>query len=112
MNFVIPDIVKQVQTFVEEILGESIIGIYLFGSAVVSGLRDDSDVDILVAVNEPLTLKQRKDLITQLMAVSGVVGNTQFIRPVELTIIAVCDVVPCIFHLKQNLYTVNGCAKS
>ncbi|ENM5915491.1 DUF4111 domain-containing protein [Vibrio mimicus] len=94
MNFVIPDIVKQVQAFVEEILGESIIGIYLFGSAVVSGLRDDSDVDILVAVNEPLTLKQRKDLITQLMAVSGVVGNTQFIRPVELTIIAVCDVVP------------------
>ncbi|ENM5748306.1 nucleotidyltransferase domain-containing protein [Vibrio mimicus] len=57
MNFVIPDIVKQVQAFVEEILGESIIGIYLFGSAVVSGLRDDSDVDILVAVNEPLTLK-------------------------------------------------------
>nr|WP_260885581.1 aminoglycoside adenylyltransferase family protein [Shewanella algae] len=106
MNFVFPDIVKQVQAFVEDILGESIIGIYLFGSAVVSGLRDDSDVDILVAVNEPLTLKQRKDLITQLMAVSGVVGNTQFIRPVELTIIAVSDVVP--WHFPPQAEFVYG----
>src|SRR5690606_30110462 len=72
----------------------SIVGIYLFGSAVVGGLKRNSDVDILVAVSNPPGFLQRKTLVAQLMNVSGAIGNPQAFRPVELTVITVSDVVP------------------
>ncbi|RUR53190.1 aminoglycoside adenylyltransferase family protein [Vreelandella populi] len=93
-NSVIPDEAKQAQSVVRCVLGESIVGIYLFGSAVVGGLKRDSDVDILVAVSIPPTFEQRKTLVTQLMGISGAIGNSQDIRPVELTVVSVSDVVP------------------
>ena len=90
----IPDEAKQARSVVEDVLGESVVGIYLFGSAVVGGLKRDSDVDILVAVSDPPDFLQRKVLVAQLMHVSGAPGNAQAIRPVELTVVAVSDVVP------------------
>ncbi|WP_260867149.1 nucleotidyltransferase domain-containing protein, partial [Paenibacillus sp. Y412MC10] len=36
-------------------LGSSMVGVYLFGSAVTSDLRINSDVDVLVVVNQSLT---------------------------------------------------------
>lgn len=93
-NSVIVDEAKQAQLIVESVLGESIVGMYLFGSAVVGGLKRDSDVDILVAVSNPLTRQQRKTLVARLMGVSGAIGNSQAIRPLELTVVSVSDVVP------------------
>jgi len=93
-NIEIPDEAKQAQSVVEGVLGDSVIGIYLFGSAVVGGLKRDSDVDILVAVSNSPTFEQRKALVSQLMSVSGAIGNSQAIRPLELTVMTVSDVVP------------------
>lgn len=111
-NLEIPDEAKQAQSVVENLLGDSIIGIYLFGSAAVGGLKPNSDVDILVAVNKPLTCWQRKELVAQLMGVSGAIGNQQFNRPIELTVVAVSDVVPWQSPPRQSLYTVSGCERS
>lgn len=94
LNPTIPDEAKQAKSVIEDLLSDSIVGIYLFGSAVVGGLKRDSDVDILVAVNDPLTTWQRKELVARLMSVSGAIGNQQFIRPIELTVVTVSDVVP------------------
>lgn len=91
---VIPEEAIQAQSVVEGVLGESITGIYLFGSAVIGGLKPDSDVDILVVVTEPPSYSQRKALVAQLMSVSGAIGNQAAIRPVELTVIATPYVVP------------------
>lgn len=90
----IPDEAKQAQSIVEAVLGESIVGIYLFGSAIVGGLKPDSDIDILVAVTYPPTFLQRKALVTRLMSTSGAIGNPRAIRPLELTVITTSDVVP------------------
>lgn len=80
-NIEIPDEAKQAQSVVEGVLGDSIIGIYLFGSAVVGGLKRDSDVDILVVVSGPPVFEQRKALVSQLMNVSGKIGNPEAIKP-------------------------------
>lgn len=90
----IPYEAKQARSVVEDLLGDSIVGIYLFGSAVVGGLKPDSDVDILVAVTDPPAWLQRKALVAQLMSVSGEIGNPLSIRPVELTVVTVADGVP------------------
>lgn len=93
-NIEIPGEAEKAQSVVEGVLGDAIIGIYLFGSAIVGGLKRDSDVDILVLVTHPPTFEQRKALVVQLMSVSGAIGNPQAIRSVELTVITVSDVVP------------------
>ncbi|SEA80754.1 aminoglycoside adenylyltransferase domain-containing protein [Marinobacterium iners] len=93
-NIEIPDEARQAQSVVEGVLGDSIVGIFLFGSAVVGGLKRDSDVDILVAVSDSPTFEQRKALVSQLMNVSGAIGNRQAIRPLELTVMTISDVVP------------------
>ena len=84
----------QAHAIVRELLGDAVIGVYLFGSAVVGGLRKDSDVDVLAAVNQSTTFVQRRRLVARLMKVSGAVGNGSSTRPLELTVINVRDVVP------------------
>lgn len=91
---VIPEEAKQAQFVVREVLGDSVLGIYLFGSVVIGGLKRDSDVDVLVAVKESLTFSKRQMLVGRLLKVSGAIGNAHSVRPIELTIVKVSDVVP------------------
>lgn len=75
------------------VLGESLLGVYLFGSAVVGGLRPDSDVDILAVVKESLPDEARRRLATKLMAISGRSGDPVS-RPIELTVMKLSEAVP------------------
>ncbi len=87
---------EAIQAFhvVRELLGSTVVGVYLFGSAVTSGLRINSDVDVLVVVNQSLTEVIRRKLTGGLMPISGKIGNTDSARPLEVTVINYGDVVP------------------
>ncbi len=93
-NGKIPKEAIQVLKIIEELLGSSTIGIHLFGSAVNGGLRINSDVDVLVVVNHSLSEVIRKKLTDRLMIISGKIGNTDSVRPLEVTVINYEDIVP------------------
>ena len=65
-----------------EALRAELIGVYLFGSAVLGGLRPRSDIDVMAVTRRPTTPREKGDLIGHLLAVSG--------RPrhVEVTVVA------------------------
>jgi streptomycin 3"-adenylyltransferase len=67
---------------VRRILGDTVLGIYLHGSATLGGLRPHSDVDVLVVVRETMSHAQRRALLDELMDLSG--GDS---RPVELIVV-------------------------
>jgi len=77
-----------------------IVGVHLFGSAATSGLRPDSDVDLLVLTRRSLTRAERAGLVSLLLSVSGWRGQAERFpevaarRPIELTGLVVDDVVP------------------
>lgn len=79
---------------VEELFGSDVVGIYLFGSAVAGGLQADSDVDVLVIANRRISNATRQELVARLMEVSGRVGNSNAVRPLELTVLNRDDVIP------------------
>lgn len=71
-------------------LGDSVVGVYHYGSAVLGGLRRSSDLDVLVVVDQPTSLDQRRRLLAEIMAVSGSRGA----RPVEVTVVLQGMVMP------------------
>jgi len=73
------------------VVGEGeLLGVYLHGSAVLGGLRQDSDIDVLGVVRRSLTERQRRVLVDELLSVSGRNGC----RYVELTVVVQDDVRP------------------
>jgi streptomycin 3"-adenylyltransferase len=101
-NDKVPVLATQALEIVEELLGSSITGVYLFGSAVKGGLRINSDVDVLVLVNHSLPEVTRKKLTDRLMLISGKIGNTDSLRPLELTVINESDIVPWRYPPKKE----------
>ena len=67
---------------VRAVLGPDLAGAYLFGSAVLGGLRPESDLDLLAVSRRPTTRAEKQRLVDGLLALSG--------RPrrLELTVVA------------------------
>lgn len=68
-----------------------VVGVYLYGSARTSGLRPDSDIDLLLLTHRSLTAPERAALVSLLLRVSGWRGHAERFpdavhrRPIELT---------------------------
>jgi streptomycin 3"-adenylyltransferase len=71
-----------------------VLGVYLFGSSVVGGLRPDSDIDVLVLTERSLSQVQRRDLVDFLLQFSGRRATVAPGRPLEVTSLVLGDVVP------------------
>ncbi len=71
-----------------------VLGLYLFGSSVVGGLRPASDLDLLVVTGRSLTTEDRKGLVRFLVQFSGRRATVAAGRPLELTSVVRGQVVP------------------
>ncbi|WXH31864.1 Streptomycin 3''-adenylyltransferase [Myxococcus stipitatus] len=86
-----------------QLVGDDLVGLYLYGSALNGGLRPRSDVDLLLAVSRPLVGARREALVERLLGISvdprrGVPG-----RPLELTVVVMDDVKPWRHPAKRDL---------
>lgn len=95
----IPNQAFQVQSVIEELFEGQVIGIYLYGSAILGGLHINSDIDILVIVNQNLSEETRTALTTRLMLISGQVGCKDK-RPLEVSVMNQDDIISGQFPLK------------
>ena len=64
------------------------------GSAVLGGLRHESDLDILAVSKRPTTPQEKRRLIQSLLSISGQMTPQGRLRRVELTIVVESDVKP------------------
>jgi Domain of unknown function (DUF4111)/Nucleotidyltransferase domain len=72
-----------------DVLGDVVIGAYLYGSALGGGLRPRSDLDVLVVSERPASTGEKRRLADGLLAISG-----RGPRPIEVTIVIQSDVRP------------------
>jgi streptomycin 3"-adenylyltransferase len=79
---------------VRDVLGDAAIGAYLFGSSVTSGLRADSDLDVLIVSRRPTSDTERRRLIDGLLAVSRSRGDPTGRRHLEVTVVVRSDISP------------------
>lgn len=87
----------QVKTILDVLvkqLGTNIKGIYLCGSAVQGGLKENSDLDFLVIVNSSIDSFQRIQLIESILPHSRKIGEKGHLRYVEITIVTESSLKP------------------
>ena len=75
-------------------LDEELLGLALFGSAVSSGLRPSSDVDLLAVIDRPTTDDAKRRLIDNLLPISGSRAAMGPARSIEMTIVVRSAVRP------------------
>lgn len=78
---------------VRSVLGDDVIGIQRYGSAVHGGLQRFSDLDLLVVTRRATAPVRRRALVEGLLAISGPEPGARP-RPVELTIVVAGEVRP------------------
>lgn len=98
----VPEEAIQALNLIKELLEDQFVGVYLYGSAVMGGLRADSDVDILALTNCNLSESTRSELTKRLMQISGKPGASTGIRPLEVTVVNQKNVLPWHFPPKYE----------
>jgi predicted nucleotidyltransferase len=85
----------RVVALVRDVLGPDVVGAYLFGSAVLGGLRPRSDLDVLAVSQRPTSREEKQRLVDRLLAISGRrVGEDRAWRRVELTLVVESEIKP------------------
>lgn len=93
-NIEVPKEAFQTLIIIKELLGSTLLGVYLYGSAVMGGLRINSDVDILAVTKSSLSEKIRRELTDRLMQISGKPETAKVVRPLEVLVVNHEEVVP------------------
>lgn len=74
--------------------GDSVVGAYQYGSAVMGGLRPHSDVDVFVLIDRSTTAGERRHLVSKLKEISCRPETAAAGRPIELTIARLDELAP------------------
>ena len=88
---------KQAEAAAEVVVGmfgKGVLGVYLYGSATMAGLRAHSDLDVLALVEHSMTGAQRWELARHLISISRAGQRPAEWRPLEVTVLARPDIEP------------------
>jgi predicted nucleotidyltransferase len=75
------------------VLGNDLLGVYIYGSSIVGGLQRYSDIDLFVVSNRLSTQEEKAKIVNILLKISGLYRSTER-RPIELTIVVESEVNP------------------
>lgn len=91
--------IKKVISLIETLFKNKILGIYLYGSATLGGLKPNSDIDILIILTQEIEEDEREILTEQLLNISGHIGCKDK-RPLEVTVLNKKDIISWKFPLR------------
>jgi streptomycin 3"-adenylyltransferase len=95
--------VSQACAVIERHLASTLQAIHLYGSALDSGLKPYSDIDLLVTVSARPDEAIRQALLLDLLTVSALPGENKTLRALEVTVIAHNEVVPWRYPARREL---------
>lgn len=84
---------KECVALLKSVFGSDLLGVYLYGSALVGGLQKYSDIDLFVITNRATTLSEKTRLANTLLQISGIYMKSSK-RPIEMTIVEKTKINP------------------
>lgn len=89
---------------IAQYLGDSLLAIHLFGSAIeAGGLKPYSDIDLFVTVDTPVTKRKHKQLMCALLSNSACPKSDPFLRALEVTVVNYHDLNPWTYPPKREM---------
>ncbi|MBA2710783.1 MAG: DUF4111 domain-containing protein [Tatlockia sp.] len=91
-----PIVQKQIEACLEvlkKIFRKDLLAIYLYGSFLTGGVQKFSDVDLLVLINRPSSVKEKLKLIDKLLHISGIYMKSTK-SPIDLTVVVKKSINP------------------
>lgn len=88
---------------ITRVMGDSLLAIHLYGSAIAGGLKPGSDIDLLATIHQPLTGSQRETLMQGLLALSSPSGLSTENRALEVTFVCYSQLVPWCFPPSREM---------
>ncbi|MEB7421259.1 DUF4111 domain-containing protein [Staphylococcus arlettae] len=79
--------INKVLLELENLFSKDLLAVFLYGSYVNGGLKNDSDIDFLVIINRDMSKEEKETLISKIMPISKKIGEDTSLRYVELTVI-------------------------
>jgi streptomycin 3"-adenylyltransferase len=95
--------VAEVLEALRDVLGPDLVGAYLHGSAVLGGLRAQSDIDVLAVSERRMTRPERARLIARLLAVSGPDTAAAPPRPLEVSVVVRSEIRRWVYPPRMEL---------
>jgi predicted nucleotidyltransferase len=93
----------EIVRILRDVLAADLHGVYLFGSAVLGGLRAQSDIDLLSVSLRPATAGQKDQLVGRLLHISAQDRADLPGRAVELTVVVASEVRPWTYPPRRDL---------
>jgi len=78
----------------KDVLGQDLLGVYLYGSSIDGGLQKYSDIDLFVVSDRETSHKEKEQLGSVLLKISGIYTISKDLRPLELTIVVKSEINP------------------
>lgn len=85
--------IQQCLDLFQKIFGSDLLGVYLYGSAVLGGLQKYSDLDLFVVLSRSSTTAEKTKLVEALLKISGIYMQ-DLKPPIELTVVVQSEVNP------------------
>lgn len=100
----IPHAATQALECLQQQLESSLLAVYLHGSSVSGGLCPHSDIDLLVVIQQPMTVESRQALVNDILAISGHYPNdSKGRRPLEVIIFNHADLLSTTYPARCEL---------
>ncbi len=91
--------INQCLNLLKDIFGENLLGVYLYGSAILGGLQQYSDIDLFVVSDRSSTHEEKTKLVANLLQISGIYMKSSKL-PIEMTIVKKSEINP--WHYPPN----------
>jgi len=99
----IPSEANKAFAAIQGLLAESLVAVYLHGSAVAGGLRPYSDVDLLVVIDKPMVYGVRERLTAELLNISGLYPHDPCGRhPLEVMVFLRSDLSTSVYPARSE----------
>jgi len=85
--------INQCLELLKDVLGKNLLGVYLYGSAIVGGLQKYSDIDLFVVADRATTYEEKVRLEADLLQISGIYMKSSKL-PIEMTIVNKSEINP------------------
>jgi predicted nucleotidyltransferase len=85
--------ITQCLNLLKDVLGQDLLGVYLYGSAIIGGLQKYSDIDLFVVTDRSTTYEEKAKLEANLLQISGIYMKSSKL-PIEMTVVDKSEINP------------------